>query len=64
MVTVVFPISKGTTADQFAVPDATPEPPLDVLHFTDATPTLSAAVPVTVRVDPYAETMVDPGDTI
>jgi hypothetical protein len=46
------------------VPDATPELPLDVLQVTETTPTLSEAVPETLMEDEYAETMVEPGDTI
>jgi hypothetical protein len=61
---VVFPISSGITADQLVVPDATPDLPLEVLQPTDTTPTLSDALPETVMLDEYTETMVEPGDTM
>ena len=47
MVTVLVPTNSGTVADQAEVPEAMPEDPVDTDHFTDATPTLSAAVPLT-----------------
>ena len=48
MVTVLFPISVGTVADQAAVPLAIPDFPKLVLQVTRATAILSAAVPLSV----------------
>ena len=48
-------------ADAFAttvVPEATPEYPVDTDHFTDATPTLSVAVPLTVSDPSEVDTIV------
>ena len=45
--TVLVPTSSGAVADQAVVPEATPESPVESDHFTDATPTLSPAVPLT-----------------
>jgi hypothetical protein len=46
-VTVLVPTKSGTVADQAVVPEAMPEFPVDTDHFTDATLTLSLAVPLT-----------------
>jgi hypothetical protein len=46
-VTVFVPTSSGAVADQAVVPEAMPEAPVDTDHFTDATPRLSLAVPLT-----------------
>ena|SRR6185436_6711753 len=48
MITVLFPMSRGTVADQTAVPLAMPEAPKLVLQFTCVTPTLSLAVPFSI----------------
>lgn len=61
---MLFPTSSGTLADQFVVPEAVPESPKDVDHFTDVTPTLSLAVPLTVKLAEEVETTVDPGDVM
>lgn len=62
--TTLSPVSRGICADQFVVPEAVPEPPVDVVHCTEATPTLSAAVPVTVSHAAEVLTMVEPGEPI
>ena len=62
--TVVVPISSGTVADQFVVPAAAPVSPVEVLHFTAVTPTLSAATPVTLRVAAEVETIVNAGEVM
>lgn len=46
------------------MPEAVPDLPLDVLQVTEATPTLSDAFPVTVMEAEYAETIVEPGETM
>jgi hypothetical protein len=46
------------------VPEAVPEPPVDVVHCTEVTPRLSAAVPVTVSDAAEVLTMVEPGEVI
>ena len=48
-------------ADQAVVPDAVPLEPAEVVHRTEATPTASLAVPLTVIVSADVETMVVPG---
>ena len=45
---VVFPMRRGTVADQVPVPVATPEVPKLVAHVTRLTATLSLAVPLRV----------------
>ena len=50
MVTTLSPTSTGIAADQEVVPVAVPAPPVEAVHFTEATPTLSAAVPLTETV--------------
>jgi hypothetical protein len=50
MTMVVDPIYKGIAEVlQLVVPLAVPDVPLEVTHVTDATPTLSVAVPLTIR---------------
>jgi hypothetical protein len=64
MVTNVLPTSSGTFADQAVVPEAVPESPFEVLHFTADTPTLSLAVPE-IRMDvEEVEAIVVPGETM
>jgi hypothetical protein len=62
--TTLSPVSRGTCADQLVVPQAVPEPPVDVVHCTAATPTLSDAVPVTVSHAADVLTIVEPGEVI
>jgi hypothetical protein len=57
-VTVVVPTSSGTVALQAVVPEAVPELPVDVLHPTRVTPTLSVAVPLMTMEASEVETMV------
>ena len=64
MVTTLLPTRSGTLADQLRVPEAVPEYPVELLHFTAATPTLSLAVPLTAMEAEDVATMVDPGETI
>ncbi len=59
---VFVPTSKGTEADQEVVPPAVPEPPVDVAHPTDTTPTLSPAVPLIEIVAALVETIEEPGE--
>ena len=51
-------------ADQDAVPDATPEPPVELLHLTAVTATLSPATPLIAMVEAVVERIVNPGDLI
>ena len=48
-------------ADQDAVPAATPEPPVELVHFTAATATLSFAVPLIAIDEADVEVMLNPG---
>jgi hypothetical protein len=64
MVTTLLPSNSGTLADQFVVPEAAPESPVELLHFTAATPTLSLAVPLTTMEAEDVATIVNAGDTI
>jgi hypothetical protein len=63
-VTTLVPTSKGIVADHCVVPEATPDAPVEVVHFTAVTPTLSVAVPLKTIVPEYAEAMLDPGERI
>ena len=63
-VTVLLPTSSGTDADHETVPVAVPAPPVDVVHATDATPTLSLAVPLMVSAAAELDTIDEPGETI
>ena len=51
-------------ADQDAVPAATPDPPVELVHFTAATATLSLAIPLTAIDEAGLEVMVNPGALI
>jgi hypothetical protein len=51
-------------ADQDAVPAATPEPPVELVHLTAVTATLSPAVPLMAIAGALVEVMVNPGDLI
>jgi hypothetical protein len=51
-------------ADQDAVPAATPASPVEVVHLTAVTATLSLAVPLMAMAGALVETMVKPGDLI
>jgi hypothetical protein len=71
MVTVLFPMSRGTVADQTAVPLAMPDAPKLVLQVTCFTPMLSLAVPFSIaesaEVDIVAvdgEVMVSAGGVV
>jgi len=61
---MLSPTSSGTVALQLAVPAALPEPPVELLHATYATPTLSTAVPLTRIELVYAAMVVAPGETM
>jgi hypothetical protein len=51
MTIVVDPMYKGIAGVlQLMVPLAVPDVPLEETHVTDATPTLSVAVPLTIKV--------------
>src|SRR5580700_2704796 len=54
----------GSEADQVVVPAAVPEPPVEVVHCTDATPAVSLAVPLKVRFAEDVETIVELGEII
>lgn len=65
IVIVFVPISKGIGGVfQVVVPVAMPEPPVELLHVTEATPTLSDAVPEKTMVAEEAATLVPDGDRI
>jgi hypothetical protein len=51
-------------ADQDAVPAATPAPPVELVHLTAVTATLSLAVPPIAMAAAVVEVMVNPGDLI
>ena len=51
-------------ADHDTVPAATPASPVEVVHLTEVTPTLSLAIPLTVIDEALVETIVNPGDRI
>ena len=57
-------MSNGTCTDQGLAPEAVPEPPVDVVHVTEATPTLSEALPVNVSDEAVVLTMVEAGEMI
>ena len=59
--TTVVPTSSGTFADHAVVPEAVPESPFEVLHFTTVTPTASLADPAILMDAEEVETMVEPG---
>ena len=60
----MLPISSGTSAAQAVVPEALPESPFEVFHFTAVIPTLSLAVPE-IRMDAEeVEEIVAPGERI
>ena len=62
--TTLVPVSSGTDALQDTVPVAVPAPPVEVVHFTLATPTLSALSPLSVIVGEVVDTMLNPGERI
>ncbi len=64
MVTVFAPTSSGIDALHCAVPDAVPAEPVFVLHTTDATATLSDAVPLKIIDAADVETAVAEGELI
>ena len=49
---------------QFVVPPALPEPPVELVHVTDATPTLSEAVPENTMLVDELYTFVLAGEMI
>jgi hypothetical protein len=51
-------------ADHFVVPEAVPDPPVLVVQLTEATPTLSAAVPLKLIEAAVVDTVVDDGELI
>src|ERR1017187_37058 len=63
-VTTLVPTSNGACTDQLAAPDASPEEPVEVDHFTAVTPTLSLAVPLREIAGDDVETIVEPGETM
>jgi len=63
-VTTFVPTSTGACRLQYAVPDAVPEAPVEVVHVTAVTPTLSFAVPLTAMLVEDVETIVEAGETM
>ena len=61
---VLVPTSRGTLADQAVVPDAMPEDPVELLHLTELTATLSLALPAMASDETVVELMVNPGESI
>src|SRR5271157_5465156 len=64
MVTTLLPTRSDTLADHFVVPEAVPESPVELVHFTVATATLSLAVPLIAMEAEEVATMVNAGETI
>ena len=64
MVTVLFPIYRGTVADQAVVPLAIPDVPKLVLQVTWFTPTLSLAVPLSVTKAAVVDMVAVEGEVI
>jgi len=63
IVTVFVPTSRGIGGVfQVVVPVAMPDPPVELVHVTEATPTLSDAVPEKTMVAEDATTLVLAGD--
>jgi len=60
-VITLVPTSRGMLADQDAAPAATPDPPVELVHFTTATATLSLAVPLIAIDEADVEVMLNPG---
>src|ERR1044071_3643558 len=56
------PTDSGTVADQFDVPLAGPDAPVELLQVTEVTP--ADAVPLTVIEAAVVDTIVTPGDVI
>ena len=62
---VVMPWYSGIApVDQLLVPDATPEPPVELVHVTCVMPRLSCAVPLTMIDIAGVDTKVEAGDKI
>jgi hypothetical protein len=59
---LLVPVISGTVADQFAVPPAVPEPPVELVHVTDVTSL--DAVPAIAMLSADVETIVKPGVVI
>src|ERR1017187_10815926 len=64
MVTALVPTSRGMLADQDVAPAATPASPVELVHLTAVTATLSLAVPLMAMAGALVEMMVNPGDLI
>ena len=62
MVTVLLPTSTGAVNDQLVVPEAVPDPPVDVVQWTEVTPTLSLAVPLIATEARDVESINEDGD--
>src|SRR5665213_2532310 len=63
-VTELFPIIRGMAADQAVVPDATPAWPKLVAQDTNATPTLSLAMPAMVTDAAVVDMVPDEGEVM
>ncbi len=63
-VITLVPTSRGTLADHDAVPAATPASPVEVVHLTEVTPTLSLAIPLIAITGALVAMMVNPGEWI
>lgn len=64
IVTVLFPMRRGTAADQAVVPLAIPDMPKFVLQVTCVTPTLSLAVPFNVSEVAKVDSVAVEGEVI
>ena len=62
--TTLVPVSSGRDALQDRVPVAVPELPVEVVHFTLVTPTLSVERPLSVIAGDVVDTMLNPGERI
>ena len=60
----MFPISRGTVADQAVVPLAIPDVPKLLLQVTCFTPTLSLAVPLSVTEAAVVDIVAVEGEAI
>lgn len=64
MIVVIPSYSEIGPVDQLLVPEAEPEPPVELVQVTCATPRLSCAVPLTTIELTDVETKVEAGDRI
>ena len=60
----MVPTRRGTLADQAVVPAAIPDDPVELVHLTEVTATLSLALPAMAMDEAVVELMVNPGESI